>query len=212
MAAKIPKSAANGCPWALSPQEHLGFAPQNARKNRPCGRQFLEKFDSGTPGWVRTSDLRLRSPLLYPTELPGHVTYYTIFFVLVAWLCQLTQDGYAQILRYVWVRIRARGRWKYEITIPSPQKAANYWSIWRTAWSKLQARSNYDQGCRSMRRLGNFANSQKPIHQLVEIAQSATTNQTCRFQQKIAPSVQPQTHTRSWQVVSKITKFSYFWL
>jgi hypothetical protein len=30
------------------PQEHLGFAPQNARKNRPCGRQFLEKFDFGT--------------------------------------------------------------------------------------------------------------------------------------------------------------------
>jgi hypothetical protein len=28
-------------------------------------------FDIGTPDWVRTSDLRLRSPLLYPTELPG---------------------------------------------------------------------------------------------------------------------------------------------
>ena len=27
---------------------------------------------SGTPDWVRTSDLRLRSPLLYPAELPGH--------------------------------------------------------------------------------------------------------------------------------------------
>jgi integrase len=26
---------------------------------------------SGAPGWIRTSDLRLRSPLLYPTELPG---------------------------------------------------------------------------------------------------------------------------------------------
>ena len=27
---------------------------------------------TGTPSWVRTSDLRLRSPLLYPTELSGH--------------------------------------------------------------------------------------------------------------------------------------------
>ncbi len=25
----------------------------------------------GAPGWTRTSDLRLRSPLLYPSELPG---------------------------------------------------------------------------------------------------------------------------------------------
>jgi hypothetical protein len=23
------------------------------------------------PGWIRTSDLRIRSPLLYPAELPG---------------------------------------------------------------------------------------------------------------------------------------------
>ena len=28
------------------------------------------KFD-GAPDWIRTSDLRLRSPLLYPAELPG---------------------------------------------------------------------------------------------------------------------------------------------
>lgn len=27
----------------------------------------------GTPGRVRTCDLRLRSPLLYPAELPGLV-------------------------------------------------------------------------------------------------------------------------------------------
>jgi hypothetical protein len=25
----------------------------------------------GAPGWTRTTDLRLRSPLLYPAELPG---------------------------------------------------------------------------------------------------------------------------------------------
>ncbi len=28
---------------------------------------------NGTPGRVRTCDLRLRSPLLYPAELPGRV-------------------------------------------------------------------------------------------------------------------------------------------
>ncbi len=33
----------------------------------------------GTPSWVRTSDLRLRSPLLYPTELSGRVLDYTYF-------------------------------------------------------------------------------------------------------------------------------------
>ena len=27
---------------------------------------------SGAPGWNRTTDLGLRSPLLYPTELPEH--------------------------------------------------------------------------------------------------------------------------------------------
>jgi hypothetical protein len=29
---------------------------------------------NGTPGGIRTPDLRLRSPLLYPTELPGHIS------------------------------------------------------------------------------------------------------------------------------------------
>ena len=28
----------------------------------------------GAPGWIRTTGLRLRSPLLYPAELPGHTT------------------------------------------------------------------------------------------------------------------------------------------
>lgn len=28
-------------------------------------------FFNGAPGWIRTSDLELRSLLLYPTELPG---------------------------------------------------------------------------------------------------------------------------------------------
>jgi hypothetical protein len=37
-------------------------------------KNLMEKTDEllvfiGTPGWVRTSDLRLRRPLLYPAEL-----------------------------------------------------------------------------------------------------------------------------------------------
>ena len=37
---------------------------------------------NGTPSWIRTNDLRLRSPLLYPTELSGHYPYkYTLFFL-----------------------------------------------------------------------------------------------------------------------------------
>jgi integrase len=31
----------------------------------------IASFISGAPGWTRTNDLRLRSPLLYPAELPG---------------------------------------------------------------------------------------------------------------------------------------------
>ena len=52
----------------------------------------------GAPGWIRTSDLRLRSPLLYPAELPGHVNKMTIMrlkrsqldraLYYVVWLCQ----------------------------------------------------------------------------------------------------------------------------
>jgi hypothetical protein len=44
----------------IKPSE-AGNAPQNNTNN------------SGAPGWIRTTDLRLRSPLLYPAELPGHV-------------------------------------------------------------------------------------------------------------------------------------------
>ncbi len=32
----------------------------------------------GAPGWTRTTDLRLRSPLLYPAELPGHAPFRVI--------------------------------------------------------------------------------------------------------------------------------------
>lgn len=33
----------------------------------------MDVLNFGTPEWVRTTDLRLRSPLLYPTELPGQM-------------------------------------------------------------------------------------------------------------------------------------------
>lgn len=44
------------------------------------------RIKNGAPGWTRTNDLRLRSPLLYPSELPGHGTIvipvnYTIFVI-----------------------------------------------------------------------------------------------------------------------------------
>ncbi len=32
-------------------------------------------FSYGAPSWIRTNDLRLRSPLLYPAELSGHVEH-----------------------------------------------------------------------------------------------------------------------------------------
>jgi hypothetical protein len=32
-----------------------------------------DSFYFGAPGWIRTSDLELRSLLLYPAELPGHI-------------------------------------------------------------------------------------------------------------------------------------------
>lgn len=34
---------------------------------------FYNCHSNGAPGRIRTYDLRLRSPLLYPAELPGHV-------------------------------------------------------------------------------------------------------------------------------------------
>ncbi len=30
---------------------------------------------SNAPGWIRTNDLRIRSPLLYPAELQGPTTF-----------------------------------------------------------------------------------------------------------------------------------------
>ena len=35
----------------------------------------IAKFQIGAPGRIRTYDLRLRSPLLYPAELPGRAPY-----------------------------------------------------------------------------------------------------------------------------------------
>ena len=39
------------------------------RNSQSIGIAGLAALLSGTPGWIRTSDLRIRSPLLYPTEL-----------------------------------------------------------------------------------------------------------------------------------------------
>lgn len=33
---------------------------------------------NGAPEWTRTTDLRLRSPLLYPAELPGRLNQYKV--------------------------------------------------------------------------------------------------------------------------------------
>ena len=40
--------------------------------NSKRGRHFQEGIQS-TPGWIRTTDLRIRSPLLYPAELRARV-------------------------------------------------------------------------------------------------------------------------------------------
>ena len=48
----------------------------NCRQIQPSNEKAIAKnndFYSGAPDWIRTSDLRLRSPLLYPAELPGHI-------------------------------------------------------------------------------------------------------------------------------------------
>lgn len=45
----------------------------------------------GTPSWVRTSDLRLRSPLLYPAELSGRV--YSITNSMVYARCCVLESG-----------------------------------------------------------------------------------------------------------------------
>jgi inosine triphosphate pyrophosphatase len=57
----------------------IGFADRktsNVRSNPVAEDQTKRPslawvFLFGAPGWIRTSDLRLRSPLLYPAELPG---------------------------------------------------------------------------------------------------------------------------------------------
>ena len=36
-----------------------------------CHKRFRNDLDDGDPGRIRTSDLRIRSPLLYPAELRG---------------------------------------------------------------------------------------------------------------------------------------------
>ena len=37
------------------------------------GKNFGILKKRNAPDWIRTSDRRIRNPLLYPTELQGHV-------------------------------------------------------------------------------------------------------------------------------------------
>ena len=42
---------------------------------------------AGVPDWIRTNDLRIRNPLLYPAELRAHymyefIRYKAIFFII----------------------------------------------------------------------------------------------------------------------------------
>jgi hypothetical protein len=53
----------------------------------------------GAPGWTRTSDLRLRSPLLYPTELPGQAPQ------LVYLITPITYNGAMQTGPYITERL-----------------------------------------------------------------------------------------------------------
>ena len=48
--------------------------PAASAANPDCRSSSLD-IDRGTPGRIRTCDLRIRSPLLYPTELQAHVSY-----------------------------------------------------------------------------------------------------------------------------------------
>ncbi len=71
-------------------------------------QQMLGNFH-GTPSWVRTSDLRLRSPLLYPAELSGRV--YSIanllLFARSAWWnrCRLIFE--------FWMHRECHSLWRY---------------------------------------------------------------------------------------------------
>lgn len=60
-------------------QQIVGISTYS-RQMKPSNEKDIvvnNDFYSGAPGWIRTTDLRLRSPLLYPAELPGHVPHYT---------------------------------------------------------------------------------------------------------------------------------------
>ena len=52
----------------------------------------------GTPSWVRTSDLRLRSPLLYPAELSGRMckSYRYHAAYTISWIEQSLRISIAQ--------------------------------------------------------------------------------------------------------------------
>jgi len=53
----------------------------SSRQMKPSNEKIIAQNNdsySGAPGWTRTTDLRLRSPLLYPAELPGRMHNYIL--------------------------------------------------------------------------------------------------------------------------------------
>ncbi len=42
----------------------------------------MGKIENGVPGQIRTADTRIRNPVLYPSELQGHIKILTGTYVL----------------------------------------------------------------------------------------------------------------------------------
>jgi len=60
-------------------EQELGEVRGYSRQIEPSNEKAIAINNdsySGAPGGIRTCDLRLRSPLLYPAELPGHTSHY----------------------------------------------------------------------------------------------------------------------------------------
>src|SRR5436305_7295119 len=60
--------------WQSPCSQFRSRGPRAGRSARPVERPetlVAWGLSLNAPGWIRTSDLRIRSPLLYPAELPG---------------------------------------------------------------------------------------------------------------------------------------------
>ncbi len=88
----------------------------SVQKNRHVKLHLLKR--AGTPGRVRTYGLKLRSLLLYPAELPGHVSIHSEFSLL--WLktkklsllryASLKSTNWFQPGLLIWVTLRVISR------------------------------------------------------------------------------------------------------